>query len=585
MYYSDDIIEEVRLKNDIVDVISGYVKLQKKGSSYFGLCPFHNEKSPSFSVSPHKQMYYCFGCGEGGNVFTFIMQYENYTFSEALKYLADRAGVTLPEIKYSKEAKQQADLKTQLLEIYKTAAKYFYHQLKSEKGSAAYHYLRGRELTDETITKFGLGYSCKYSDDLYKYMKSKGYKDDILKESGLFTYEDRGVYDKFWNRVMFPIMDVNNRVIGFGGRVMGDGKPKYLNSPETRLFDKSRNLYGLNVARTSRKNYILICEGYMDVIALHQAGFNNAVAALGTSFTSGHASLIKRYAEEVVLTFDSDAAGIKAAFRAIPILREAGLSIKVLNMSPYKDPDEFIKALGKEEYEKRIKSADNFFLFQVGVIINDYNLNDPDGKTKFYSKVADMLLKFSDEVERANYLEAVAGRFAIPKKSLDSMVKRKALSYDGKRDYERPKSLEIKKNTKESGIIQAQKIILTWLTDDPSLYKKISGIISSADFTDSFYQRAAEMLFDQLESGDINPARIISGFECEEDQKTAAGLFNAQLDEKLSEAERERAINDAVYKIKKNSLDNAAASSTDIAQMQNIIKEQIKLQKMHIRLD
>ncbi|MEG0355648.1 MAG: DNA primase, partial [Lachnospiraceae bacterium] len=343
MYYSEDLVEDIRMKNDIVDVISGYVKLQKKGSSYFGLCPFHNEKSPSFSVSRAKQMYYCFGCGAGGNVFTFIMEYENYSFVEALKYLAGRVGVELPEIEYSKEAKEKADLKTVLLELNKLAAKYFYAQLKAPQGASAYEYLKNRELSDEMITGFGLGYSNKYSDDLYKYLKTKGYQDDILAKAGLINMDEKhGAYDKFWNRVMFPIMDVNNRVIGFGGRVMGEGKPKYLNSPETPIFDKSRNLYGLNKARTSRKPYLLLCEGYMDVIALHQAGFQNAVASLGTSLTTGHASLIKRYVQEVYLTYDSDEAGTKAAIRAVPILKEAGISAKVIRMTPYKDPDEFI---------------------------------------------------------------------------------------------------------------------------------------------------------------------------------------------------------------------------------------------------
>lgn len=280
MYYSEEVIEEVRTKNDIVDVISGYVRLQKKGSSYFGLCPFHNEKSPSFSVSREKQMYYCFGCGAGGNVFTFLMDYENFSFVEALKFLADRAGVVLPEMEYSKEAKARADRKTQLLEINKLAAQYFYVQLKSEQGKTAHAYLTGRQLSEETIKAFGLGYSSKYSDDLFRYLRKRGYTEDLIRQAGLInTDEKNGVYDKFWNRVMFPIMDVNNRVIGFGGRVMGDAKPKYLNSPETEIFDKSRNLYGLNRARTSRKPYFLVCEGYMDVIALHQAGFTNAVAS------------------------------------------------------------------------------------------------------------------------------------------------------------------------------------------------------------------------------------------------------------------------------------------------------------------
>ena len=238
MRYSDDIIEEVRTKNDIVDVISQYVKLQRKGSSYFGLCPFHNEKSPSFSVSPGKQMYYCFGCGAGGNVFTFVMEYENFTFVEAMQYLAERASVELPKVDYSKEAKEAAEKKAALLEINKLAAQYFYYQLRRQNGQKAWKYLVERGLTEETMKKFGLGYSDKYSDDLYKYLKGKGYKDEVLRDSGLFNVDERrGMYDKFWNRVIFPIMDVNSRVSGFGGRGMGDGKPKYLNSPETKLFD------------------------------------------------------------------------------------------------------------------------------------------------------------------------------------------------------------------------------------------------------------------------------------------------------------------------------------------------------------
>ena len=298
MYYSDDMIEEVRTRNDIVDVISGYVKLQRKGSSYFGLCPFHNEKSPSFSVSPSKQMYYCFGCGAGGNVFTFLMEYENFTFPEAVKALADRAGMELPEVEYSEEAKQQRDLKTAVLEVNKMAAKYYYCLLRAPQGAKAMEYLKKRELSDETMRRFGLGYASQYGDELYRYLKQQGVSDALMKESGLMSVNERqGMYDKFWNRVMFPIMDVNGKVIGFGGRVMGDAKPKYLNSPETIVFDKSRNLYGLHIARTARKKYLIVCEGYMDVISLHQAGFTNAVASLGTALTSQHASILKRYTD------------------------------------------------------------------------------------------------------------------------------------------------------------------------------------------------------------------------------------------------------------------------------------------------
>ena len=351
MYYPEELVEEIRMKNDIVDVISGYVRLQRKGGSYFGLCPFHNEKSPSFSVSGAKQMYYCFGCGAGGNVFTFLMNYEHYTFAESVKALAERAGVALPEIEYSDEMKKRESRRQRLLEVNKEAAKYFYYALRQKEGEQGYRYLTGRSLSDETIHKFGLGYASKYSDDLTKYLKSKGYDETLIRDAGLCSIDEKhGAHDKFWNRVMFPIQDANHRVIGFGGRVMGDGTPKYLNSPETQVFDKSRNLYGLNFARTARADNMILCEGYMDVIAMHQAGFHQAVASLGTAFTSGQASLIKRYVKDVILSYDSDGAGVKAAPRAIGILKEAGLSGSVLNLEPYKDPDEFIKNLGAEKF-------------------------------------------------------------------------------------------------------------------------------------------------------------------------------------------------------------------------------------------
>lgn len=586
MFYSEDIIEQVRTENDIVDVIGDYVKLQKKGSSYFGLCPFHNEKSPSFSVSPHKQMYYCFGCGEGGNVISFLMKYENYTFIEAMEVLADRAGIELPKMEYSKEAKQEKDLKTKIIEINTEAAKYYHYLLRSERGKLAYNYLSGRKLSDETILRFGLGYSDKYSDNLYKYLKNKGYNDSELKETGLFTYDEkRGVNDKFWNRVMFPIMDANNRVIAFGGRVMGDGKPKYLNSPETKVFDKSRNLYGLNVARSSRKDYMLICEGYMDVISLHQAGFNNAVAALGTAFTSRHASLIKRYVKEVVLTFDSDEAGIKAALRAIPYLRDVGLSIKVLSMKPYKDPDEFIKAMGKEAYEERIKNATNYFIFQVAMEQKKYNMSDPQEKTAFHKKVAEMILDFNDEIERENYIESVCEIFKIPKDGLTKLVKKTGLTYVGKEEKETYEDYQEKKQKKEDASMQAQRILLASVLDRTDWFNKVAKVISPEDFIDDFYRKVASLFWEQMENGEANPAKIMNYFTDEAEHKMVAELFVSPIRANLDLAEQEKAINDAVLKIKKESLDKKAAEASDIAQLQQIIKEQSMLQKIHVSLN
>ncbi len=422
MRYPEEVVEEVRMRSDIVDVVSGYVKLQKKGSNYFGLCPFHSEKSPSFSVSPSKQMYYCFGCGAGGNAITFVMEYENYTFGEALKLLADRVGITLPAPEYSREAREQEEQKRVLLEINKLAANYFYYQLKQPQGKIGYDYLKKRQLSDDTIRHFGLGFANKTSDDLYRFLKSKGYEDSILKETGLVTVEERGGRDKFWNRVMFPIMDVNNRVIGFGGRVLGDGTPKYLNSPETKLFDKSRNLFGLNYARSSRESHILICEGYMDVIAMHQAGFTNAVASLGTAFTAQQALLLKRYTKQAILTYDSDGAGIKAALRAIPILKDGEISVKVLDMQPYKDPDEFMKNLGPEAFKERIAQAKNSFLYEIAVLRKQHDMEDPEQKTEFYQETAKKLLEFPETLERDNYIQAVSREQFIPYEDLKRLV-------------------------------------------------------------------------------------------------------------------------------------------------------------------
>ena len=594
MYYSDDLIEEIRSRNDIVDVISSYVKLKKQGATYFGLCPFHNEKSPSFSVTPGKQMYYCFGCGEGGNVYSFIMKYENYSFVEAVKMLADRAGITLPEAEYSEEERKRADLRANLLEINKKAAMYFHHQLKSEKGKIGLKYFNERGLDNETIVRFGLGYSTKTSNDLYQYMKTFGYSDDILKESGLFSFSEKGTYDKFWNRVMFPILDINSRVISFGGRVMGEGEPKYLNSPETKIFEKSRNLYGMNFARISRKPYLLICEGYMDVIALHRAGFTNAVAALGTAFTDQHAMLIKRYVKEVVLTFDSDGAGRKAALRAIPILKRAGIAMKVLDMTPYKDPDEFIKNLGADEYQKRIDNAMNSFIFEIKMMREQYDLDDPHAKAEFYNNVANKLLEFPDELERNVYIEAVSKEFMIPFESLDKMVKKLALSYSGEgytdRYNENEVNEEIERDLKKSkkhledGVKQAQKILLTWLIEDENIYGKIKDIISEKDFVEPLYYMVAKMLFEQLESGAINPAKILNQFTEEDEHREAAELFNTSLREEMSSQEKEKALNDTVYKVKKNSLDYASRNAKEVSELQEIINEQKKLQKIRIIL-
>ena len=588
MRYSDDIIEEVRQKNDIVDVVSQYVRLTRRGSTYFGLCPFHNEKTPSFSVTPGKQMYYCFGCGAGGNVYNFIMEYENYTFGEALKHLADRAGVELPKIEYSREVREKAEQRAELLEINKQAAQYYYYQLRTEGGKIGYQYLSGRGLSEETMRKFGLGYSDKFGGGLYKFLKSKGYSDERLRESGLFNVDERhGMYDKFWNRVIFPIMDVNNRVIGFGGRVMGDGKPKYLNSPETKIFDKSRNLYGLNIARTTRKKYLILCEGYMDVISMHQAGFTNAVASLGTALTSGHASLLKRYTQEVLLLYDSDEAGIRAALRGIPILRDAGVSSRVVNLKPYKDPDEFIKNMGAEAFEERLGQASDSFMFRVSIAESEFPMDEPQGQNRFFERCAELLLELKDELERNLYIEAIVkkyrGQYGVSVEDLRKRVNTLALKGTLAENRTQPKTSGGRnKKKKESASDQAQKLMLTWLVTYPGIFDKVAQYLNAEDFIVPLYKEVAQMLFRQREEeGQVNPAKLLNSFTDSEEQREVASLFNATIHLETQQ-EQDRAFADTLLRIKAESLaeKNRNLDPTDMAGLQQILREKKELEEL-----
>lgn len=580
--YSREIIDEVISRNDIVDVISRYVSLKKSGSSYQGLCPFHSEKSPSFSVSPTRQLYHCFGCGVGGNVITFMMEYEHCSFLEAVNVLAERVNMELPTTGYNHDEKVERDIKAKLFDINKAVAVFYYKQLRQENGKIGMSYLIKRGLSNETIHKFGLGYAPQ-NVSLYRFLKDKGYDDDILKESGLFTYE-RGIHDKFWNRVMFPIMDYNNRVIGFGARVMGDAKPKYLNSPETKLFDKSRNLYGLNFAKNCGKNNLIICEGYMDVIALHQAGFHQAVASLGTSLTLGQARLLKRYSDNILITYDSDEAGVKAALRAIPILKEVGLSVKVIHMQPYKDPDEFIKALGAKAFQERIDRAENSFMYEIGIIEKRYDRGDPEAETNFEREVAAKLAQFPERLERENYTKAVANQYNIDYVGLMELV----VSYGNSvgilsKTKPKPEAAPVKKK-RESGVRQAEKILLTWMMDSKEIFQKVSVYIKPSDFIDSLLEDVATKLYKQYEEGQVNPAAIINTYETEEEHNEVAALFSEDLNENLNHFEREKTLNDIVMKVKKNSIEYALSHTNDAKVLQELMNQQIHISNIHITL-
>ncbi len=590
MYYTEEQIEEVRSKSDIVQIIGRYVNLKRTGSSYVGLCPFHSEKSPSFNVSPSRQMYKCFGCGVAGNVITFIMEYENYTFPEAMEFLAEQAGVTISKSELSPEMKREKNLRTELVQINAKAASYYYAKLKSPAGKTGYEYFLSRGLSEETIRHFGLGYAGQGGSELYRYLKNQGYADQVLKETGLFKMDERGVYDKFWNRVMFPIMDINNRVIGFGGRVMGDAKPKYLNSPETKLFNKSKNLFGLNYAKLGKKKNIILCEGYMDVIAMHQAGFTNAVASLGTAFTSEQAVILRRYTDEVLLTYDSDQAGVKAALRAIPMLRDAGINARIVHMEPYKDPDEFIKGLGSEEFEKRMAEAQNAFLFEIDVLRKSYDISDPEQKTKFDHEMAAKLLGFEDKVQRDNYIETLSAKYSIKKEDLRGLVIKSANRIPANKGNANVHSEGYNRNikkVKESGIEHSYKLLLSWLADEPNLFDDVSKIINKDDFEEEPYRKAAALLYEQFENGEVIPARIINYFEEADEQKAIADIFQTTFKVKMEKDDMEKALNEIVYKIKKYSIDKKLKNMTDINNLQNLMIEKNKLQnreKMHISL-
>ncbi len=589
-WYSEEQIEEVRSRSDIVSVIGRYVRLKRTGSGYTGLCPFHNEKTPSFHVNPARQMYKCFGCGVGGNVLTFVMEYENLTFPEAMEMLAEQAGIDLPKQEMTAQQKQQEGIRQTLLEINKKAARYYFALLKSPRGKVGYDYLTGRGLTDETILHFGLGFAGQGGGELYQYLKKEGYSDQILKETGLFKMDERGVYDKFWNRVMFPIMDVNNRVIGFGGRVMGDAKPKYLNSPETKIFDKSRNLFGLNYAKRGKRNNMILCEGYMDVIALHQSGFTNAVASLGTAFTEQQANLIRRYTDEVLLTYDSDGAGVKAAMRAIPMLRRAGITGKVIHMEPYKDPDEFIKNLGADEFEKRIEEAQNSFFFEIEVTKRNYSMSDPDQKTKFIHEIARKLLVFEDKIQRNNYLEAVAARYNIKTEDLQQLVVRygNQMPSGYEEVMEERQQERLRKGRKKElreGISYSYRLLLSWLIEEPQLFRQISQWIKPEDFEEGLYRTVAKELYEQMEKDELEPARIIGHFTEVEEQNKVASMFQTSFGSEIQAEEKKKAITDLILKIKEHSLERQAGEVTDLNELQKLVQQKKMLQgavKLHI---
>lgn len=560
MYYTDEVVEEVRSRNDIVDVINSYVNLKHKGNSYTACCPFHHEKTPSFHVSRDKQMYHCFGCGVGGNVYTFLMEHENLSFPEAVEQLAERVGYELPKQSMSEDARKQADQRTKMKEMNKLAAAYFHYLIKTEHGTKALDYLKNRGLSDETINKFGLGYSDVYRDDLYKYLKSKGYTDGDLKDSGLIRFDEKyGASDRFWNRVMYPIIDTNNRVIGFGGRTMGDGKPKYINTQDTMIFDKSRNLYGLNLAKKSKRSGIIFCEGYMDVISMHQAGFDNAVASLGTALTVGQVNLIKRYTDHVYLAYDSDEAGTKAALRALEIMREFEMPARVISLKPYKDPDELIQAEGTEEFERRVTNAKSGTMFEIDLLASGYNQEDPQERTEFQKKVAQRLALINDKMERKNYIDTISKLYEIDKDGLKATVTKYGTAMEGREvsvAFSQPKPRTSLAEEKEKQQLKTERLLITWLINDTTLFAKLEGIITPEDFIEPVYHEIVEMLFQQYKAtGTVMPAAIMNHYESKEEHEKVSEIMQQGFDKEVAENEKNSVVLELAKRIKRRSID------------------------------
>ncbi len=586
MFYPEEIVQELRSRADIVDVIGQYVNLKKKGSNYFGLCPFHGEKTASFSVNPRMQIFHCFGCGKGGDVIKFTMEYENLTFPEAVKKIADDVGYKLPEIEQSAEQKKDTDLRIKLLDINKKAAVYFFNALRSPVGQNGMNYFKKRELSDETLRLWGLGYADQTRDGLYQYLKNAGFDDDILHDSGLITFSEKGVYDKFFNRVMFPIMDANNRVIGFGGRVLGDGEPKYLNSPETKLFDKSRNLFGLCYAKKSRKKFFILCEGYMDVIQLHQAGFTNAVASLGTALTEQQCRVLKRYVNDILLTYDSDGAGINAAKRAMPMLKAVGINTKVINMRPYKDPDEFIKAMGVDKFQERIDNAKNSFLWLIDVLKQDYDLSDPAGMTQYTNEVAAKLSEIKEPIERENYIKAVAREQMIDYDSLRKLVnhmgdllERKNSPLNEKIYNHTSFTPKDKAGKKETALQKSEKQLITWLQEKPELIPKVREYIFPEDLSDPSMQKVISMVYNEIPANEI----LDSFRTSDEEYEKVAAMFNGNLlSDDTDEYEFKRGLEDVIRNIKLTSLNTKIENEIDPHKLTDLFKQQSDLQNLKL---
>lgn len=588
--YPEELVEEIRSRSDVVAVIGARVKLTRRGANYFACCPFHNENTPSFCVSPAKQMFYCFGCGAGGNVLSFLMQYENISFQDALSELAGRAGISLPEREMSQAERQQETLRMRLLNLNGEAARYYYYQLRNPVGKPGLDYFSRRGLSPDTMQRFGLGYAAEGYEGLYRYLKQKGFSDEEMKNAGLARFaEGKKPRDYFYQRVMFPILDRSSRVIGFGGRILGKGEPKYLNTPETAVFDKGRNLYGLHLARQSRRPYFLLCEGYMDVIALHQAGFDCAVATLGTALTGGHVLLFKRLGKPVILCYDSDGPGVEAAMRAIPRLRSGGVECRVLSLEENKDPDEFIVHKGAEAFEERIRTAENAFLFQSDVWKSRFDMGDPAGQTAFHRKLAEELTGFTEDLERENYIQAICSRHQIAPAHLKGLI-----NGVGNKRYQEdipPPALDDilpatpgrGREKGPAGLLAAARLLLNWAALSPLAEGRVRAILRETDMPQENYRQLYRLIVEGKTGEPLQPGALLSRLvEDGEMNQLAAEVFSYSFSETLSPGEKSRLLSENLRRLRRAALQAALRSNTDPAAAGSLVKEMAGIRALQI---
>ena len=593
MLYPQELIEEIRLQNDLVQVIGEYLPLKQKGSSFFGLCPFHHENTPSFSVSRDKQLYYCFGCGASGNVYSFIMEMEHCDFPEAVRTLADRAHIQLPEPAYSKESKELEAQKEAIYQIHKLAGRFYYEKLHQPEGAKALSYLEKRQIRPQIQRKFGLGYAPAGRRVLTDYLIEQGFSMPLLLKSGL-TMENKdksGYHDRFYNRLMFPIFDIQGRGIGFGGRVLDKGEPKYLNSPETLVFNKSKNLYGLNLAKETRKREIILVEGYMDMIAIYQAGYRNVAASLGTAFNQDHAKTLKRVADQVILLYDSDEAGTNAALRAIPVLLAEGFLVRVLQVPDGKDPDGFIREHGREAFGRLLIHAEHYISFQIQCVKKNYNLDNTEHKVRFTQSAAQILAQVESSIERDAYIKEVSQQSGITEDAIRLEVKkiRDKSEYDFMRKAEKQRIQSYSGGNHEltdgtAGILEAQRDILYLWATNSNIYQKTKPYLQTEVFAAGTYQKLAEIIAQARQSqASLEPAELVSHFSTPEEQKLVSSVFTARKEYNTKE-ELEKSVNEEIKLIKRAYLDKKGANAANIEDITSVIEEKKQLNQFHISI-